>query len=58
MLEGTHGAGIYVDVGIQLENRDRIIPGFEESPQTSCYNPLTNAGHDTTSNENELSHGI
>jgi hypothetical protein len=58
MLVGTHGAGIHIDVGIQLQNRHRVVAGFEEATQAGRYNAFADAGDHSTGDEDKLGHGL
>src|SRR5712664_1402071 len=46
MLERAHGAGIHVDVGIQLHHADLEPACLENGPQGSRCNALTQRGND------------
>ena len=58
MLDRAHRARINVQVGIQLQDRDAVPPGFQQSPQACRHDPLADAGDDATGDEDELGHDL
>ncbi len=58
VLVGTHGAGIHVDVGIQLLGCDLEAAGFQKSAERRRRDPLAEARHDTAGHKNILGHSI
>ncbi len=56
MLERRHGAGIDVDIGIELEMGDLDAARFENRPQAGGSDALAQTGHDTARDENVFSH--
>ena len=58
MLEGTHRAGVDVDVRVQLEEGDFETARFKHSSEGGGSDPLTQGRHNTTSNEHISRHGF
>jgi hypothetical protein len=56
MLERAHGAGIHVDVGIQLEHGYVEPAGFEDCGNGGGSNALAKGGDNTTGNEYKPCH--
>jgi hypothetical protein len=56
MLERRHGAGIDIDIGIELEMGDLDAARFENRAQAGGGDALAQAGHDTARDENVFSH--
>src|SRR5919198_2627300 len=54
VLERVHGAGVDVDVGVELLEGDPETAGLEEAPQRRGGDALPEAGGDSTRDENEL----
>ncbi len=57
MLVRAHGAGIHVDIGIQLDDRDGIIARLEQPAQTGGHNSFADAGDHAPRDEHKLGHG-
>jgi hypothetical protein len=58
MLERAHGAGIHVDVGIQLHHADLEPACLENGPQGSGCNAFAQRGNDAAGDEYESSHVV
>ncbi len=58
VLDRAHRARIHIQVGIQLEDRDVVPAGFQQSPQACGHDPLADAGDDTTGDEDEFGHDL
>src|SRR6185369_14566166 len=56
MLEGRHGAGIHVDVGIKLHHRDFDFSRFEDRGEGGGGDALPEGGNDATGHEDVLGH--
>src|SRR5690606_15338888 len=56
VLEGAHGTGVYVDVGVELEHRDAQAAGFKDRRQRGGSNAFTQGGNDASRDENVLGH--
>ena len=54
VLEGIHGSGIHVDIGIQLLNGHRDIAGLEQGPQRGCSQPFAKGRKHTARHKNKL----
>jgi hypothetical protein len=57
VLERRHGAGVDVDVGIELEVGNLDAARFKDCTEAGGGYPLAQTGHDTTGNENVFGHG-
>src|SRR5690606_13112221 len=58
MLEGAHGAGVDVDVGIELQQGDAQPPGFQDGGKRSSCNALTQGGHDASRDKYIFGHCV
>ena len=56
VLEGTHGAGIHVDVRIELHHADFQAPRLEDGAEGGGCDALAERGNDAAGDENESSH--
>src|SRR5690606_17130152 len=56
VLKGAHGAGVDVDIGVELEHGDAQAAGFENGRQRGGSNALTQGGHDASRDEYVLGH--
>ena len=54
VLEGTHGAGVHVDVWIQLHDRNLERPALEQAPDAGDADAFANAAEHAAGDENEL----
>lgn len=50
----VHKTGIWVQVRIDLDARDRQASSFQEQPGAACDNTLSDTGDNTTGNEDIL----
>jgi hypothetical protein len=57
VLKRRHGAGIDVDIGIELEVGNLDAARFKDCPEAGGGYPLAQTGHDTAGNENVFGHG-
>ena len=48
MLNGIHGTGIHIDIGIKLLHGHMIPSGLEQSAQGGCRDPLSQTGNHTS----------
>jgi hypothetical protein len=58
VLEGTHGAGIHIDVGIQLHHTDFEAACLENGTQGSGRNAFAQRGNDAAGDEYKSSHEV
>src|SRR5207253_741929 len=56
VLVRAHRARIYVDVGIQLENRDGEAPRLEDPTDARCSDPLAERGGHASGHKDILRH--
>src|SRR5690606_5775415 len=56
VLEGAHGTGVDVDVGVELEHRDAQAAGFQDRCQRGGSNAFTQGGDDASRDEYVLGH--
>ena len=56
VLIRAHGAGVHVDIGVQLLCRDLQSPGLQQPAQRRGSNALAKTGHHAAGNENILCH--
>src|SRR2546425_1666216 len=56
MLVGGHGAGVDVDVGVELLEGDAQVAGLQDGPDGRRSNPLANGGNDPAGYEDVLRH--
>ena len=56
VLVGTHGAGVHIDIGIQLLSRYLQPPSLQQPPQRGCRNALSQSGYNAACYENILCH--
>ncbi len=54
VLEGVHGAGIDVDVGVEFLEGDRQSPGFQQGADGGGGKPLAEGGEDAAGDEDVL----
>ena len=54
VLAGVHGAGVDVDVGVELAHGDPEPPAFQEAPQRRGGEPLAEGARDPPGDEDEL----
>jgi hypothetical protein len=54
VLEGRHGAGIDVQVGIELHQIDAQAAGFEQATDGGGGQALAEAGHNTAGHKDVL----
>ncbi len=58
MLERAHGAGIDVEVGVELLTRDLESAAFQKTPDTGGGDALPQRRNHAAGNENEFSHAL
>ena len=56
VLIGAHGAGVHVDIGVQLLGRHLQAPGLQQTPQGCCRDPFSQTGDHTAGHKNILCH--
>ncbi len=56
VLERAHGAGIDIDVGVELDQGDLESPGFQHGRQRGGGNALAQGGHHAAGDEDESGH--
>ena len=54
VLQRAHGAGIHVDIRIQLLRSHLQAAGFQQTAQAGCCDALAQAGDHAASNKNVL----
>ncbi len=54
VLIGAHGAGVHVEIGVQLLHLDPQAPLLQQTAQAGRRNALAQAGHHTAGDENIL----
>ena len=54
VLQGAHGAGVHVDVGVQLLAGHLQAAALEQAAQRGGGDALAQAGHDTAGDEDIL----
>ena len=54
VLEGIHGPGVHVDVGIELLDRHLKAAGLQEGPDGRGGEPLAQRGQHAARDENKL----
>ena len=57
VLEGAHGAGVDVDVGVELLVGDLQAALLEQAPERGGRDALAETGHDTAGDEDVFGHG-
>lgn len=58
VLVRAHGAGVHIDIGVQLLGRHLQSPGLQKAAQGSGSNPLAQAGYHAASNKNIFFHRV
>ena len=58
VLIGTHGAGIDIDIGVELLSGDFEAAGFEQSSQRGSGDAFAQPGNNTASHKNIFGHLI
>ena len=56
VLKRTHGAGIHIDIGIQLDHRDLQATGFKQSTEGGRGNTFAEGRHNAARNKYAFSH--
>ena len=46
VLDGIHGAGVYINVGIEFLHGDLEAPGLQQPPQGGCGDAFSQSGYD------------
>src|SRR5262249_44384941 len=56
VLVGRHGAGVHVEVGVQLLDRDGDLPALEDATEGRGSNAFADAADHAAGNEDVLRH--
>ena len=54
VLKGRHGAGVDVEVGVELHEVDAEASGLEQAADRGCGETFSEAGHNTAGNKDVL----